>query len=152
MCDHRPVWSWHLLPGGQQVEGCGEGRREGKGSMAVWVVLPLQPPVFGSNPLVYFQHKKNKCSTLRAQKSTGLKVVQRSVCMVRGNDWAVTHSPQNSCRHKWNKNCESPHKGSSNTLKTQGKGRTEKAGREPSDTTAPTPTRPGAPINPMQSL
>lgn len=97
------------------------GKEGGKGSMAVWVVLPLQPPVLGSNPLVYFQHKKNKCSTLRAQKSTGLKVVQRSLCMVRGNDWAVTHSPQNSCRHKWNKNCESPHKGSSNTLKTQGR-------------------------------
>lgn len=73
------------------MEGCGEERREER---AIWLVGGLASAAFCPwiKSFGLFPTQENKCSTLRTQKSTGLKVVQRSVCMVRGNNWDVTHS------------------------------------------------------------
>lgn len=118
-----------------------EGGRERKGNAGVWVVFPLQPSVLGSKPSVHFPHGESKCSTLRTQKSTGLKVAQRSVCTFsQRTQWGQDTFQQQkdkSWRHKWNRSCEVYMRPA---LKTPSSHKTErnrqKASKEPADGTA----------------
>lgn len=121
------------------MEGSGEGRREGK-KRQCRCVGGLASPAFCPwiKPFGVFPTLESKHSMLRTQKSTGLKVAQRSVCTFsQRTQWGQDTFQQQkdkSWGHKWNRNCEVYMRPA---LKTPSSHKTErnrqKASKEPAD-------------------